>query len=157
MMDPRIPTSSSAWQLWHSDLFDRDSPASVEASGTNIVEGLYQLWLHTLKEAIQDHGTASFSRFHLTWGDTAAARAEVAVDPFDNRALLQLRRWANLMSHQQGEDSQASGEPVLSRLAQLHYELLQESSRWTASAIDWDAEARELLARVERLSGPEAL
>jgi hypothetical protein len=40
---------------------------------------------------------------------------------------------------------------ILNQLAQLHYELLQQSDRWAATAIDWSAESRELLARVEQM------
>ena len=43
------------------------------------------------------------------------------------------------------------------KLAHLHIELLQKSSRWRADAIAWDAEARDLLARVEWMRDPEEL
>jgi hypothetical protein len=76
----RIPDASTAWQLWHSDTFDRESPTSLQESGEDILRGLYQ-----------------------------------------------------------------------------HYEFLQKSDRWEATAIDWSAEARELLARVELMTDPEEL
>ena len=146
--DSRIPDTSTAWQLWHRDTFDRDSPSSLQASGTNIVQGLCELWRYTLTEGILDSGSASFSRFQLTWGSTASTRVEVIVDPFDNLALLKLRQWAHLMSqNQNGEEEQR--DALLMRLAQLHHELLQKSSRWKSAAIDWSAESREILARVE--------
>ena len=155
MLDSQIPNTSSTWQLWHSDSFDREFPPTLQASGTDIMQGLYQLWLHTLKEGILDSGSSSFSRFHLTWGNTPAARVDVLVNPFDNRCLLKLRRWAHLMSqHPEGEETR---ESILWRLAQLHYELLQTSSRWTSQAIDWDAEAGELLARLEMIEDPNEL
>jgi hypothetical protein len=163
-LDSRIPNTSTTWQLWHSDIFDRESEPSMEVSGMNIIQGLYELWLYTLKEAIQDNGSASFSRFQLTWGNTPTTRVEVVVNPFNNLSLIKLRRWANLMSqHQENKDIlivQRLEEPrdaILMRVAQLHYELLQKSSRWKAPAIDWGAEARELLARVESMTDPNEL
>jgi hypothetical protein len=30
-MDSRIPNTSTLWQLWYSDMFDRDGPASIQA------------------------------------------------------------------------------------------------------------------------------
>lgn len=155
-IDSRIPSTSSTWQLWHSDTFDRDSRPSLQASGTNIIPGLYELWLYTLKEGILDNGSASFSRFQLTWGNTASTRADVFVKPFNNLSLLKLRQWANLLSQNQMSEEDRR-EAILWRLAQLHYELLQNSNRWKASAIDWSAESRELLARVESMKDPKEL
>lgn len=155
-IDSRIPTTSSTWQLWHTDTFDRDSVPSLQASGTNIIQGLYELWLYTLKEGILDNGSASFSRFQLTWGNTASTRADIFVKPFNNLSLIKLRQWANLLSQDQtGEEYQR--ETILLRLAQLHYELIQNSSRWKRSSIDWSGESRELLARVELLKDPKEL
>ena len=153
-IDSRIPSTSSAWQLWHSDMFDRDSPPSLQASGTNIVHGLYELWLYTLKEAILDNGRASFSRFQLMWGNTASMRADIFVEPFNNLSLIKLRQWAQLMSQHREEEQR---EAILLKLAQLHYELLQKSSRWKASAIDWSAESREVLVWVKAMKGPQEL
>lgn len=151
----RLPDSSTTWRLWHSDTFDRDSAPSLQASGTGIVQGLYELWLYTLKEGILDSGSSSFSRFHLTWGNTPVARVEILVNPFDNRCLLKLRRWANLTS--QHPEREEKRDAILWKLAQLHDGLLQESSRWKSPTIDWDAEARELLARLEMMAAPEEL
>lgn len=152
-IDPRIPNTSTAWQLWYTDMFDRDAPQALQARGKDIVQGLSELWLQTLKEAIQDNGSGSFSRFYLTWGISAAERVDVLVDPFNNVSLLKLRQWAGLMSPHTG-----SGDTrILMRLAQLHHALLQESSRWQAPAIDWSGESRELLKRVELMSEPEEL
>ena len=89
-IDSQIPNTSSAWQLWHHDMFDRDSSPFLQASGTNIVQGLYELWLCTLKEGILENGSASFSRFHLTWGKTATARVDVFVKPFNNLSLIKI-------------------------------------------------------------------
>lgn len=154
--DSRMPGTSSPWQLWHSDTFDRDSVPSLQASGSNIIQGLYELWLYTLKEGILDNGSASFSRFHLTWGNTASTRVDVFVKPFNNLSLLKLHQWANLSSQNQTSEEHRR-EALLLRLAQLHYELLQSSSRWKGAAIDWSAESRGLLARVDSIKDPEEL
>jgi hypothetical protein len=154
--DFQIPGPASAWQLWYSDTFDRDSAPALQASGTNIVEGLYELWFHTLQEGILENGSASFSRFHLTWGNTSITRVDVFIDLFRNPSLLKLRRWAHLApDHKNGEEEQ--GKAILLRVAQLHYELLQKSSRWSVSAVDWGAESKELLARMEVIKVPEEL
>lgn len=155
-IDSQIPDTSSTWQLWHSDMFDRDSLPSLQSSGTNIIRGLYELWLYTLKEGVLDSGSASFSRFHLTWGNSASTRVDVFVTPFNNLALKKLCQWANLFPENQTSEENRSQAVVL-RLAQLHYELLQNSSRWKSSAIDWSAESRELLARVEAMKDPKEL
>ena len=85
----------------------------------------------------------------------ATSRADVAVNPFHNLALLKLRRWiGSIPQMQENEDER---DAILLRLAQLHYELLLKSNRWKASAIDWGAEARELLARVESMADPNEL
>ena len=162
--DARIPNTSTLWQLWYSDTFDRDTSLSLETTGTNIVLGLYKLWYCTLKEGILDNGNASFSHFHLTWGNTADARVDVFVNPFNNPGLLKLRRWSLFMSDDlESEDLRITPKveeqknTLLLRLAQKHFEVLRKSIRWKASTIDWSAEAREILTRVDLISGPEEL
>jgi hypothetical protein len=155
-VDPRLPHTSTAWQVWYNDIFDSDSAPSLQASGTNIIEGLRELWLHTLREGILENGHASFSRFHLTWGNSGAARVDIAVDPFHNPSLLKLRRWVGFMA-QLPENDDEQRNIIFSRLAQVHYQLLLTSGRWQASAIDWSAEARELLARLEWMTDPKEL
>jgi hypothetical protein len=154
-IDFQIPGPTSAWQLWYGDIFDRDSAPALQASGTNIVEGLYELWLHTLKEGVLENGSASFSRFHLTWGNTNSTRVDVFVDPFHNPALMKLRQWTPLTPG--NKNSEEQGKAILVRIAQSHYELLRKSSRWRMSAIDWSAESKELLARLEAIKAPEEL
>src|SRR5574338_66005 len=135
--DPRIPDTSTVWHLWYMDLFDRDAPRSLQSSGQNIVHGLYALWLHILNEGISENGSASFSYFYITWGDTAATRVDIAVDPFQNFTLLKLRRWTGLpVQTQQTKNRQTGLRPeehqntVILRLAQWHGALLQKSARW---------------------------
>jgi hypothetical protein len=159
-IDTRIPNVSTTWQLWYTDTFDRDTPQAIQSRGVNIIQGLYHLWLFTLTDGILDNGNASFSYFHLTWGSLASTRVDVAVNPFDNPALLKLRGWIGLVSQDPGNISEQVNQGkdvILWRLAQLHYDLLQESIRWKSSEIDWGAEARELLTRIELISAPKEL
>src|SRR5687767_2412490 len=88
--DRQIPDMFTDWQLWYSDTFARDAGPSLEVHGVNIMDGLYKLWLYTLKEGILDDGMASFSRFHLIWGKTASTRVDVFVTPFHNSSLRKL-------------------------------------------------------------------
>ena len=161
--DRQVPDAFSAWQLWYSDTFDRDAPPSLEVHGVNIIDGLYHLWLYTLKERILDNGMASFSRFQLVWGESASSRADVYVTPFDNLSLRKLRQWAGLTPQTEGTSGgtspigRAKGDVVLLRLAQRHYELLQASKRWQADTISWSAESKELLERVEQMTSPADL
>lgn len=152
----RIPGPSSAWQLWYGDTFDRDAAPALQLSGTNILEGLYELWLHTLEEGILENGSASFSHFHLTWGDTGPTRVDVYVEPFSNPSLVKLRQWAHPAPDDKNSDEE-QGKAILLRLAQLHYERLLKSSRWRAPAIDYSAESKEILARVEAIKEPAEL
>jgi hypothetical protein len=163
-IESQIPDGSTTWHLWYLDKFDRDFPPSLEVSGEKILNGLYKLWLHTLREGLQDNGSASFSHFQLRLGSNASMRVEIYVNPFNNAALIKLRQWANLMSqNQEAQGMTITGPleeqriPVVNRLAQLHYELLQKSTRWNAKAIDWSAESRELLARVELITESKEL
>lgn len=162
--DTRIPGFSTIWQLRHHDTFDRDASPALQSSGENIIQGLYQLWLYTLSEAILDNGNASFSYFHLTWGNSAAARVDIAINPFENITLLKLRRWVAFVSQdprsnreQVSKHIEERQDAVIWKLAQLHYDLLRKSSRWKTTGIDWAAESWELLERVEGISAPEEL
>jgi hypothetical protein len=162
--DPLIPDISTPWKLWYLDTFDREAPPSLEASGENILLGLYELWLHTLQEGVLEDGTASFSSFSLTWGNRASTTANAGVQPSRNSALKKLRQWANLGSPDKKGPADNSNrlypEPenaLVWKLAQTHFNLLLQSSRWTAKAIDWSEEARELLARVDLLTDPGQL
>lgn len=115
--DPKIPGPSTVWKLWYRDMFDRETPSSLEAAGTDIREGLYSLWLHTLTEGVQEDGSASFSRFHLAWGDPETGYADAAVEPFHNHTLLKLRQWAGLASDEQGSSESSEKNKVVQRLA----------------------------------------
>lgn len=141
MQEPRdalIPGPSTAWQLWHLDTFDRDASPSLERSGVGIISGLCELWRLTLLEAVNQDGSTTFSRFHLTWGETPVTRVDIYVDPLRNPALGLLRRRLEV-----------AGPNLLGALAKDHLQRLADSDRWQATAIDWSQESREVLAKFE--------
>ena len=146
-MDIHILNSNTAWQLWYCDTFDREAAASLEASGSDLVQGLYELWMHTIQEGILDNGNASFSYFQLSLEGEMPTTIDIGVQPFHNRTLQKLRQWVTSAAPQK----QGKHEFVWI-LAQLHFTLLQTSSRWTARAIDRSAEAQALLARIDEMT-----
>ena len=155
-IDSQILDTNSDWQLWHSDLFDRDSPLYLQESGTDIIQGLFKLWFCTLTEGLLENGSASFSRFHLTFGDTASTRVDIFVEPFNNLSLMKLREWAELSPQNQNHERER-GDEILFKLAQMHYNLLQKRNRWRSIAIDWSGESKEILGLVEMMKGAEEL
>jgi hypothetical protein len=143
---PAIPGTSTKWRLWYRDLFDREMPPQVEAKGTNILNGLYQLWKHTLTEGVDEKGTQTFSVFRLTWGEVNATTsadeisADAGVQPFDNSALVKLKLWAGTI----GQDT------LLWRIAERHLRLIQ-------SGVGGYTAARELLTKIEAMTDPSEL
>ena len=81
------------------------------------------------------------------------------LNPFQNTSLQKLRRWAAEEERDQTADRlhEEQEDSILRRLAQRHYEYLQKSERWQAESIDWRAEAKELLERVEEMTDPKEL
>lgn len=116
-------------------------PAQVEAKGTNILNGLYELWKHTLAEGVDENGTQTFSVFRLTWGEVNATSsaedisADVGVLPFDNPALVKLKRWAVAI----GQDT------LLWAIAEHHLRLIQNGVGGCRSS-------RELLTRIDAMT-----
>lgn len=76
------------WQVFASDTFDRESPATVDEKGHGLPEGFEALWRRSLTESVHDNGQATFTRFSLVWlGDSV----DVGVQSFDNVALARIR------------------------------------------------------------------
>ena len=46
------PPEEIEWQLWHEDLFDRETPPNVDVSGRGLVAGLTELWRRHLSASI---------------------------------------------------------------------------------------------------------
>lgn len=82
MTEPRF-------ELWASDLFDRDSSPSLQRTFTSLTEGLEALWRAMLDEGLQDDGRPTFTDFVLRGPST---RVTLPRDPFRNPELALLRR-----------------------------------------------------------------
>ncbi len=97
------------FELWASDLFDRDSEPSRQKTFSTLRDGLEALWRASLEEGIQDDGRPTFTWFTLTG---PSLRVELPRDPFVNLELAMLRqRWKLVPG-------------FASRLAELHAALL---------------------------------
>lgn len=78
------------FELWSSDLFDRESAPSLEGTWTGADSALEALWRHVLDEGVQDDGRPTFTDFQLR---TPGQRAVfIPRDPLDNPELALLRR-----------------------------------------------------------------
>lgn len=107
------------FELWASDLFDRESPPSRQKTFSTLREGLEALWRASLDEGIQDDGRPTFTWFtltgpssHLKHAAPSLLRVELPRDPFVNLELAMLRqRWKLLPG-------------LAGRLAELHEAVL---------------------------------
>lgn len=79
----------SHFELWASDLFDRESEPSLEGTFSALRDGLVALWRKTLEQAVQDDGRPTFTEFSLR-GD--GRTRSLPRDPFRNVHLGVLRR-----------------------------------------------------------------
>lgn len=79
------------YELWSTDLFDRDSEPMLEASFSRLDEGLSSLWRKVLDEMIQDDGRPGFTDFSLRGEGRVVS---IPRDPFENPLLAELRRRA---------------------------------------------------------------
>lgn len=80
--------ATTEWTVCARDLFDRESPASVDARGIGLQDGLTELWRRALSEEVRDGGSRSFTSFTLSW---AGGHTDVGAQPFDNHELAALR------------------------------------------------------------------
>lgn len=81
----------SQFELWSSDLFDRDSAPSLEGTFNSLPDGLVALWRKTLEQGVQDDGRPTFTEFSLRGGGRTRFLPR---DPFRNLHLGVLRRRA---------------------------------------------------------------
>ncbi len=96
------------WILTYDDLFDREAAPTVQATGTELLEGLTQLWSLHLREGLQDDGQRTFCRFDLRWGEPTASTDVDYYLQHHAAGAPKLRRW--LLA---GE-----AQPLLASLAQ---------------------------------------
>jgi hypothetical protein len=64
---PDTVAPDARWEVWYRDMFDRETPPSVDVRGIGLVNGLKELWARHLCETVQANGSLGFSRFHLRW------------------------------------------------------------------------------------------
>lgn len=83
-------SASHSWELYAADLFDRESPAQIDARGAGLVDGLVELWRRVLSEGVRDGGDRTFTSFSLHWD---GGSTDAGAQPFDNQALARMRRW----------------------------------------------------------------
>ncbi len=112
-MENQCEGRGMAWQVWYQDLFDRECPRQVEASGEGLVQGLEVLWGYFLRESIKADGTKGFARFNL-WlkGEGRSISIE---GPWEG--LVRLREWVV------GGGRQLETDALLNRVAEVHAKL----------------------------------
>jgi len=103
-------TSDNEWKLWYDDMFDRETPRMVEASGTGLVVGLVELWNRFLIETVQPSGMKGFSRFNLWW-----RHSSVEIEG-EMPGAVRLRGWVTA--------DKVAGQNLIHQVAQVHARLL---------------------------------
>lgn len=77
----------SEWEVWYQDMFDRETPRSVDVSGQGLVEGLMELWARHLFSRVRPDGGEGFARFNL-WSEGQSIQVE---GPWEG--AVRLREW----------------------------------------------------------------
>lgn len=154
-------------------------------SGRGALGGLCALWSGVINNGIMDDGRATFSSYELRFGPGALERVTINVAPFENVALMKLRKWAESCANESnagagvtrlcgftgsllarlfkcvGREAAVSENtglnPIVQRVAAIHLLLLEKSDRWVSDPIDVSGEAGKLLAWVETMTGPDRL
>jgi hypothetical protein len=103
------------WQVWYQDVFDRESPRSVEASGRGLVKGLVELWARYLGETVRPNGSEGFARFNL-W---CAPRSVKIVG--NREGAARLRGWVFGI---RGGSIRKGDKRLLNRIAVAHAHLI---------------------------------
>lgn len=77
------------FEIWSTDLFDREAAPSREGEYPNLLEGLGSLWKLVLEQGVQDDGKPTFTDFQLRISGKPAIF--IPRDPSLNPELAQLR------------------------------------------------------------------
>lgn len=107
----------AGWQLWHQDVFDRECPPSIEASGDELAAGLRALWTSYLRSGVQHGGIKTFSRFHLMWRGS-----QIDIE-WEMKGIARLREWV-FGPRRSGEECGDGDTALLTQLAAAHEKLL---------------------------------
>jgi hypothetical protein len=112
---PPDPAPTSEWKVWYSDMFDREMPPQVEASGTGLAKGVAELWSRFLFETVQPNGGKGFSRFHI-YGDSGQMKIEGNWD-----GATRLRDWVFGSKTRRSREKLSDAETgLLDQLAVTH-------------------------------------
>ena len=142
---PRTKKRSAAneadrWTLWYSDYFDRDSNASLQASGDRVIDGFFALWEYSVAEAVLDSkGTSSFSGFPLNVRPGREGGGSVDVrKPLESPALGKVRKWVYPETYDKSPVGPLSreGEEILRRVARAHLAWLGPDKDWKRARTD---------------------
>jgi hypothetical protein len=104
-MEGKLSGRESAWEVWYQDLFDRECPRRVEATGDRLVAGLAVLWDRTLREGVTAAGGEGLARFNL-WLRGEGRSIE---------GLARIRRWVL---------GRWEGDALLMRVVEVHARLV---------------------------------
>jgi hypothetical protein len=109
------------WQVWYEDLFDRETPRQVQATGWGLAAGLVELWRYHLREAVQADGRKGFSRFNLWWKQAQESVTIVG----DWEGMVRLRGWIFGPERCARKDHvRAAGSDLLMTVAATHSSLV---------------------------------
>lgn len=117
-----------AFELWSSDLFDREAEPRLELKADTLRDGLLALWRKTLEEGVDDQGRPTFTAFTLRG---ARLRLSLPRDPSKNPQLAELRwrlgendfLWRVVTLHEPLAREPFSFEPYLAIPVQLPREV----------------------------------
>ena len=117
-----LETTEIKWELWYQDVFDRETPRQVEKSGSGLVAGLMELWLHHLGEAIIADGRVGCSRFNL-W----LKRDRISIRIMgEGEGLVKLREWIFSEHESSGHRlRQGADHELLQAIVEIHNRLLR--------------------------------
>jgi len=109
------------WQVWYEDMFDRECPRQVQATGTGLAAGLVELWRYHLRETVQADGRRGFSRFNLWWGQAGKSVNVVG----DWEGMVRLRGWILGTPLRARKDHVGAADPdLLMTVAAIHSSLV---------------------------------
>ena len=146
--DPR----EAEWKVWWEDLFDRETPPSVEVTGRGLVKGLTELWARYLSETLQPNGWEGFSRFWLWWRQGGKSIRIVG----DREGATRLRKWVfGVKKHTGGGSVEKDDRHLLEVVATAHARLVL-ADETSERILSMAREADDPNDYEARLLGPEA-
>jgi len=133
------PAPDVTWQLWYTDLFDRECPPSVELQGQGLAKGLKELWARFLFEEVSPGGGLGLSRFHI-WSQHRSILVEG-----EWAGATQLRHWLYGAQARGRQQLVAGGNRILHKISIIHAQLLVDGDT-SQPILDAAAGAADLTA-----------